>query len=101
MHGLCRSKVRSSHLLPMFLTILSAALLVVQSQPALAHEIGSFQRTNLVSDIAGVARFTDQNLVNSWGLSHSSTGPWVVSDNGTGVATMYQSNGKAVSPVIT
>src|SRR5437764_2528433 len=62
---------------------------------------GFYQRTNLVSDIAGVARFTDSNLVNSWGLSHSPTGPWVVSDNGTGVATMYDGKGNAVPPVIT
>ncbi|GHO88110.1 hypothetical protein KSZ_61160 [Dictyobacter formicarum] len=54
-----------------------------------------FQQTNLVSDIPGVARFTDPNLVNSWGISHSPKGPWIVSDNGTGVATSYLGNGKA------
>jgi uncharacterized protein (TIGR03118 family) len=101
MHRLCRSKVRSSHLLTMFLTLLCATLLVIQSQSAQAHGIGTFQQTRLVSDIKGLARFTDPNLVNSWGLSHSPDGPWVVSDNGAGVATMYQGNGKAVSPVIT
>lgn len=101
MHGLCRSKVRSGYLLTMFLTLLSTVLLVVQSQPALASSGGSFLRTNLVSDLAGVAHFKDPNLVNSWGLSHSPDGPWVVSDNGTGVATMYQKDGQAVSSVIT
>ena len=54
-----------------------------------------YQQTNLVSDIAGVARFTDPNLVNSWGISHNLKGPWIVSDNGTGVATSYLGNGKA------
>ncbi|GCE06623.1 hypothetical protein KDAU_39520 [Dictyobacter aurantiacus] len=56
---------------------------------------GFYQQTNLVSDIAGVARFLDPNLVNSWGISHGPIGPWIVSDNGTGVATSYLGNGKA------
>ena len=59
---------------------------------------GFYQRTNLVSDIAGVARFTDANLVNPWGLSHSPTSPWWVSDNGTGVSTLYQGNGTHAGP---
>ena len=62
---------------------------------------GFYQRTNLVSDIAGVARFTDANLVNPWGLSHSPTSPWWVSDNGTGVSTLYQGNGTSVPLVVT
>src|SRR5437016_11554933 len=62
---------------------------------------GFYQRTNLVSDIAGVARFTDANLVNPWGLSHSPTSPWWVSDNGTGVSTLYQGNGRSVPLVVT
>lgn len=62
---------------------------------------GFYQRINLVSDIAGVARFTDPNLVNPWGLSHSPTSPWWVSDNGTGVSTLYNSFGKAVPLVVT
>src|SRR5271166_1562222 len=47
-----------------------------------------YQQTNLVSDLPGVARFQDTNLVNPWGLS-SGGGPIWVSDNGTGVATLY------------
>jgi len=62
---------------------------------------GSYVQRNLVSDLAGVAKFQDPNLVNSWGLSHSPTGPWEVSDNGTGLATSYKVNGKAVPPAVT
>jgi uncharacterized protein (TIGR03118 family) len=54
---------------------------------------GFYQETRLVSDIAGLARFTDKDLVNAWGISHSPTGPWVISDNGTGVATAYRGDG--------
>src|SRR5229473_6658665 len=62
---------------------------------------GFYERTNLVSDIPGVARFTDSNLVNPWGLSHSPTSPWWVSDNGTGVSTLYKGDGTAVPLVVT
>lgn len=95
------SKRRRGQLLIVFCTVFSVALLMLASPFALAHVKGFYQQTNLVSDIAGAARFHDPNLVNSWGLSHSPTGPWVVSDNGTGVATMYQGSGKAVPPIIT
>jgi len=50
---------------------------------------------NLVSDIDGVARFTDKNLVNPWGLGFSSTSPFWVADNGAGVSTLYNGQGKA------
>jgi uncharacterized protein (TIGR03118 family) len=50
---------------------------------------------NLVSDIDGVANFTDPKLVNPWGLGFSSTSPFWVADNGAGVATVYNGSGKA------
>ena len=61
---------------------------------ATANTGGFYQQTNLVSDIAGVALFTDTNLVNPWGLSHSATSPWWISDNGTGLSTLYNGNGR-------
>jgi uncharacterized protein (TIGR03118 family) len=45
-------------------------------------------QTNLVSDIPGLAQFTDSDLVNSWGISQGPT-PFWISDNGTGLATIY------------
>ena len=58
-------------------------------------DVGFYQQTNLQSDILGVARFTDPHLVNPWGLSHSPTGPWWISDNNANVATLYKGNGRA------
>src|SRR2546425_941574 len=58
-----------------------------------SHSGGFYRQTNLVSDIAGMAKFTDPNLKNPWGLSHSPTSPWWVSDNGTGLATVYKGDG--------
>jgi len=63
---------------------------------------GFYQQTNLVSDLSNVgAQFQDSNLVNPWGLSHSPTSPWWVSDNGKGVSTLYNGDGTARSLVVT
>ena len=55
---------------------------------------GPFKSTNLVTDdqAANAAVLTDPNLVNAWGISRSGTSPFWVSDNGTGVATLYRVN---------
>ena len=43
----------------------------------------------LVSDIPGLAKITDPDLVNAWGISESPTSPFWISDNGTGLSTLY------------
>ena len=63
-----------------------------------SHSGGFYRQTNLVSDLP-IARVLDTNLVNSWGLSHSPTGPWWVSDNGTGLATVYKGDGTPFNPL--
>src|SRR5215470_603393 len=81
--------------------VITVLLLLVLPVAAYAQGGGFYHQRNLVSDLAGVAKFQDPNLVNAWGLSHSPSGPWLVSDNGTGLATQYKSNGMGVLPVIT
>src|SRR5437870_11528610 len=62
----------------------------------------SYSWTNLQSDIPGVAAHTDPNLVNPWGMAASSSGSTIwVSDNGTGVSTLYAQDGTARSLVVT
>jgi uncharacterized protein (TIGR03118 family) len=56
---------------------------------------------NLVSDQPGVADFTDKNLVNVWGVDTSATSPFWVSDAGTGLSTLYSSNGAVSATVVT
>src|SRR5579862_3360997 len=56
--------------------------------PALAFA-DSYTQTNLVSDIPGLATITDPNLKNPWGVSFSGTSPFWVSNQATGVATLY------------
>jgi uncharacterized protein (TIGR03118 family) len=50
--------------------------------------------TNLVTDDQAVnsASITDPFLKNAWGISHSAVSPFWVSDNGTGVSTLYAVN---------
>jgi uncharacterized protein (TIGR03118 family) len=60
----------------------------------------TYSWTNFQSDIAGVAQHTDDNLVNPWGMAVSPTGTIWVSDNGTGVSTLYHQDGTAVSLVV-
>lgn len=44
--------------------------------------------------------FSDPNLVNPWGLARSSGGPWWVSDNGTGLSTLYTGSGSIIPLVV-
>jgi uncharacterized protein (TIGR03118 family) len=65
--------------------------------------VAAYQQTNLVSDIDGLAQKTDPNLKNPWGISFSATSPFWVSDQRTGVSTLYagdhlQSDG-TVTPI--
>jgi uncharacterized protein (TIGR03118 family) len=62
---------------------------------------GFYQQTNLVSDVPGLAKFTDPHLVNPWGISYSPTSPFWISDNATGFSTLYNSQGQPLSLVVT
>jgi len=48
-----------------------------------------YQQVNLVSDLPDVAILQDTNLVNAWGISFGPATPFWVSDNGTGLSTLY------------
>src|SRR5436309_11276783 len=78
------------------LPVLAAAILTATSGRA-----DTYSWTNFQSDIAGVAQHVDPNLVNPWGMSVSPSGTIWVSDNGTGVSTLYHQNGTAASLVVT
>jgi uncharacterized protein (TIGR03118 family) len=72
------------------LTLL-AALAVASLTTTTAH--AQYAQTNLVSNIPGLAAFTDPDLQNPWGISFSNTSPFWISDNGTGLSTLYNGNG--------
>jgi uncharacterized protein (TIGR03118 family) len=60
-----------------------------------------YAQTNLQATAPGVAEATDPQLVNSWGLARTSGSVWWVSDNATGVATLYNGPGTKQSLVVT
>jgi uncharacterized protein (TIGR03118 family) len=60
----------------------------------------TYSWTNFQSDIPGVAQHVDENLVNPWGMAVGPTGIIWVSDNGTGVSTLYNQDGTAVPLVV-
>lgn len=68
-----------------------------------AHAWGDsvYSQTNLVSNIPGMAAHTDPNLVNPWGISESGASPFWISDNGTGLTTLYNSTGTPQTLVVT
>jgi len=76
--------------------IAAAGLLMLTALPPVvaAPELNSYVQHNLVSDIRGRADHFDPNLVNPWGISFNPTGPFWISDNGTGVTTVYDGHGR-------
>jgi uncharacterized protein (TIGR03118 family) len=84
--------------------VVAAMVLVVaaSAQRALADGASNnFTQTNLVSDLPGLAKTTDPDLVNPWGVSFSNASPFWVSDNGTGLATLYNGAGDKLGLVVT
>ena len=78
-----------------------ANFLLFFAATSLVSAADSYSWTNFQSDIPGVATHTDPNLVNPWGMAVSSGGTIWVSDNGTGVSTLYHQDGTAASLVVT
>jgi uncharacterized protein (TIGR03118 family) len=60
-------------------------------------EENAFTQTNLVSDGFVPAPTIDPNLINPWGVAASATSPFWVSDNGTGVTTIYNGAGQPIT----
>jgi len=51
---------------------------------------GTVLQTNLVSDLPGAAAVLDTNLVSPWGISASGGSPFWISDNRSGLSTLYR-----------
>ncbi|WP_433973001.1 TIGR03118 family protein [Tunturiibacter lichenicola] len=85
-----------------FLRLVSRTSLILSMTSMTAAVFGqNYTQVNLVSNVSGVAPVTDPNLINPWGLSRSSGSPWWVSDNGTGVSTLYNGAGAVQALVVT
>src|SRR6266404_1297310 len=83
----------------MSLRFTAGALLVLTMQAVCFAQ--HYRQTNLVSNTSGVAPVADPQLGNPWGLSRSSSGVWWISDNATGLGTLYNGAGAKQSLVVT
>jgi hypothetical protein len=69
--------------------VLLSTLALAPSEAWAKKGTNKYAQVNLVSDVPDLAVIEDSNLVNPWGMSFSATSPFWVSDNGTGVSTLY------------
>ena len=93
-------KTMEQNLYRILLVVVAMVLIVASAQRVLADG-ATFTQTNLVSDIPGMAKTTDPNLVNPWGVSFSQSSPFWISDNKTGLATLYNGAGDIIPLVVT
>jgi uncharacterized protein (TIGR03118 family) len=81
---------------------LSAGAVLALSLSGLAlYGQNNYVQTNLDANVTGVAEATDASLVNSWGMTRTSASTWWVSDQATGLATLYNGPGAKQSLVVT
>src|SRR5262245_42203357 len=65
-------------------------LSALQTQGAEQTQGADLTQTNLVSNIPGLAKITDPQLKNPWGVSHSPTSPFWTSNQVTSTPTLYR-----------
>jgi len=80
------------------MAMLSLLAIAALSLPASAQRVNI---TNLTSDITFAGAYQDTNLSNPWGMSTSPSGPWWISDNNSGLSTLYVASGQPQGLVVT
>lgn len=76
-----------------------AGILTLSISPVLLTA-DTFDQTNLVSNVPGLAATTDSNLINPWGVAFSATSPFWISNQGSGTSTLYDGAGNKVPLVV-
>src|ERR1700693_3569306 len=83
-------------------TLLSFALLMTLAVPSgLWAQQAGYSQTNLVSNTAGVAKTTDSQLLNPWGISILPGQDFWVANNNSGTSTLYDAQGNKNALVVT
>jgi uncharacterized protein (TIGR03118 family) len=72
-------------------------ILAVATIPGAAQ----YKQINLVGDNPGMAKYTDSNLKDPWGVAVFHEGPFFVANKVTGTVTLYHRNGRQAPIVIT
>ncbi len=76
--------------------ILATMLLFAFSMSASAQ----YKITNLTANTSGKAAHTDNHLINGWGIARGASSPFWISDDGTGLSTLYDGSGNPQSLVV-
>jgi uncharacterized protein (TIGR03118 family) len=72
---------------------MKAQIIALLTAAICARAQNSYAVRKLVSDLPGAAEHTDSNLRNPWGLASSGASPFWVSNEVSGTATVYDSDG--------
>jgi uncharacterized protein (TIGR03118 family) len=81
---------------PLFIGALVGCALTFWVIPAFAQ----YKQTNLVSDKSGLARYSDPNLIDAWGMAELPNGGFIVANALSGTVTFYTPNGKTLRPPV-
>ncbi len=77
-----------------------AGLLLILSAPSLLLAQSGYSQTNLVANTSGVAKNTDSQLSNPWGISFIPGQPFWIANNNGGTSTLYDAEGNKQSLVV-
>jgi len=80
---------RFEGILPVALVALGVSVSIASTGSA-----SPYVQTDLVSDIPGLATITEPTLVNPWGISHTTTSPFWISDQGTNFTNLWSVTGE-------
>jgi uncharacterized protein (TIGR03118 family) len=81
--------------------LLICGLTALASPLSIWAQQGGYSQTNLVSNTAGVAKTTDLQLLNPWGISILPGQDFWIANNNSGTSTLYDLLGKKNSLVVT
>jgi len=88
--------------LPFLIVAFAVLILNGCKKSEVHHLLNGFDQTNLVSDTTSFgATVIDPDLVNAWGLAVAPSGPIWISDNGTGLSSVFDKSGGTVRPAVT
>src|SRR6266481_9721424 len=73
--------------------ILFGLLMALAIPSGLLAQQAGYSQTNLVSNTAGVAKTTDPQLLNPWGISFIPGQDFWIANNNSGTSTLYDLNG--------
>jgi uncharacterized protein (TIGR03118 family) len=74
---------------------LASATVTASAQFFDPFSVKDYEASYLVSDVPGLAAFTDASLVGAWGVTHSATSPWWVNSTMSGKSLLFNGEGEA------